>query len=426
MLNAQEGVAQHSEQTPLGIFCRKQIDRKYKSVIALKPELADSLVFCEALRRDRQASADISDAHQMRYELHEDSGGVYELELQSGHYQTLAQLLSNEPAVVAEKNFIGQTVKALAELTEKLHEKGIFHLCYAPRTVFVRKSDHIPLLLCHGSSFMGLKDQAAFYEGCEEFVAPEVLAGETPDERSDVYALAKLIEVLFASGDMPYEYKAVVKKATAEEPEKRYPSVNAMYKAIGEKRSMMRSLFMALAALVVAGLLVLFYIDLSPEATNVEFVDDNGLVRKADPFTIDYEEPVDYDENEYMDPETAAWMDSIDMQAMTDEEFKMLSDSVRSQVKLEEIFRRRFEQRATSKLAGLYSNSNMGSSESSFIANSKKVVDELMEYAGQLSEDTGLPKERTSSMATEIISQIQSQMMKNVTRYGSMTKSEEE
>ena len=69
-----------------------------------------------------------------------------------------------------------------------------------------------------------------------------MLAGETPDERSDVYSLGKLIEALFASGDMPYEYKTVVKKATAEEPEKRYPSVNAMYKAIGEKRSMMRSL----------------------------------------------------------------------------------------------------------------------------------------------------------------------------------------
>ena len=190
MLNAQEGVAQQQATLPLGIFYRKQIDKKYRHVVELKPWLADSPVFCDSLRRDQQLALSLKNPHQLRYELHEDSGGIYELEFQPGNYQTLAQLLSTNPAVVAEKNFIDETLAQLMDLTEQLHEQGVYHLCYAPQTVFVRKGDDSPLLLCHGSTLLGVKDQSRFYEGFEADVAPEVLAGEQPTVEKFAYQLA--------------------------------------------------------------------------------------------------------------------------------------------------------------------------------------------------------------------------------------------
>ena len=51
----------------------------------------------------------------MHYELHEDSGGLYELGLETGNYQTLSQLIFDNPAVVAQKGFVDQMVKSLID-----------------------------------------------------------------------------------------------------------------------------------------------------------------------------------------------------------------------------------------------------------------------------------------------------------------------
>ena len=426
MLNAQDGVAQHQESLPLGVFYRKQIGNKFRHVVDLKAWLTDSLVFCDGLRRDQQLALSLKSARQLRYELHEDSGGIYELELQPGNYQTLAQLLDANPAVVAQKGFIEQTLSGLMDLTEELHNQGVYHLCYAPQTVFVRKGDNAPLLLCHGSSFLALKDQAHLYEGFEQAVAPEVLAGEQPDERSDIFALGRLVEQLFASAQLPFEYKAVVKKATDEDPDRRFSSIHEMREAISRRRSVRRSAIVTGAALLLTALAVWLFFDLVPESSNVEFVDGNGINQKADPFSEDYDDPLVNDQDEYLDPEIALYLDSIGLDEMTDEEFHALADSVKQYTKVEEIFRRRFIQQAGSKLGALYSQSNLGSTESNFIARSQQVVDELMDYARKLGDEAGLPQDQAMSQASQIITRLQAEKQQSVTRYGSMTDSKDD
>ena len=329
MLKAQEGNGGNREEMLLGFFQRKQIDRKYKNVVVLKPELTDSLVFCEGLRRDQKLCMEVKDAHQLCYELREDSGGVYELELQSGNYQTLAQLLNENPAVVAVRDFIDQMTNALMELTEKLHEKGVYHLCYDPKNILIRKADNSPMLLCHGSSFLGMKNQKGFYAGYEDVVAPEVLADGEIDGRSDIYGIGRLIEKICNSGSLSYEYKGVVKKATAEDPQKRFSTIAEMRQALSKRRNLKRSLWLSLAAAVVAAVAVFLFFDLMPEASNVEFVDDNGLVTKGDPFSEEFDEPFEDDQPEYLDPEIELYMDSIGMDEMTDDEFHALADSVK-------------------------------------------------------------------------------------------------
>ena len=421
MLKAQEGNGGNREEMLLGFFQRKLIDRKYRNVVALKPELTDSLVFCEGLRNDQKLCMEVKDSHQLRYELHEDSGGIYELELEQGNYQTLSQLLNENPAMVAARGFLDQMTNALMDLTEKLHEKGVYHLCYDPKNILMRKGDNSPMLLCHGSSFMGMKDQKQFYAGYEDVIAPEVLEGGEIDGRSDIYGIGRLIEKICNSGSLSYEYKGVVKKATADDPQKRYSTIAEMRQALSKRRGMKRSLWLSLASLAVVAVAVFLFFDLMPEASNVEFVDDNGLVTKGDPFSEEFDEPFEDDQPEYLDPEIEIYMDSIGMDEMTDDEFHALADSVKQVARVEEIFRRRFEQRANSKLSGLYGNSSLGSSESDFISRSSTVMQELMDYAGELSEQTGLSKEQANSMATSIISRMQAEMQQGVTRYGSMT-----
>jgi len=82
MLNSQDGAATHREQLPFGVFYKKLIGRKYRNVLELKPELADSMVFCEALKNEQRITSAMTNRQQLHYELHEDSGGVYELEIE--------------------------------------------------------------------------------------------------------------------------------------------------------------------------------------------------------------------------------------------------------------------------------------------------------------------------------------------------------
>lgn len=421
MLNAREGGTQGIVELPLGALYKKKIEGKYHNVIELKPDLAEDLLFCEGLRRDQRTVKTVNHPQQLQYELWEENGVISELEFQSGNYLTLDQLLRDDPSVVARPGFMENAIKGMMELTEQLHSQGIYHLCFAQRTVFIRKSDNMPMLLWHGSSFAALKDKSVLFDDCEADVAPEVLEEGKMDERSDVFALGRFIEGLYASSSLPYELKGVVKKATDPDPDNRYPSVAAMREAMSKKRGMKRSLWTMVGALVVVGLLVFLYFDLTPESANVEFVDKKGAVQEKDPFSVEYDEPYNEEEEEYMDPEMEMYMDSMNVEPMSDDEVKRISDSLHVANDQEKIFRRRFEERAKQKIQSLYSSSNLGSSETNFISHSQQVMDELMNYATELSEQTGVPTDAGSVLASQIISNLQAQMQSGVKRYGSQT-----
>ena len=415
LLKAQESSAAFREQTPLGSIYKKQADRKFRCMLELKPDLADSLVFCEALRRDQKQTLTITDPRQMHYELHEDSGGIYELELEMGNYQTLTQLLKLNPAVVAQKGFISHTVESLMSFVELLHAQGIYHLCFAPTTVFMRKSDNTPMLLCHGSSFLQMKDATLLYKGFENFVAPEVLNGKKADERSDIYALGRFVEQLFDSGQMPMEYRVLVKKATATDPESRYSSVGEMRDALSKHHDTKRTAFMALAALAVVGLLIWAYFDLMPETTTIEFIDNNGLVDKPDPFSVEYEYEEDNSglDSSFDDPAVAYFLDSLGLDDLSEEE-ELPLDSAHAASKAEELFAKRFTRQAQSMLSKLYTKEQIGGTEAQFVSKSHEIIEELMNYAKELGKEAGMTPDAASTTALAIISRIQSQLVEKM------------
>lgn len=422
MLKNRDGAAVHKEQMFLGTFYRKQLDKKLHNIVELRPELADSLVISDGLRRDQQASFDFTDKHQLHYELHQDSGGIYELEIEQGNLVTLAQLLDSNPAVVTEKGFIDRIVGDLMTVTEKLNEQGIYQLCFDPRCIFLRKGDSAPLLLCHGSSFLAYKNQALLYSGFEQSVAPEVLAGGHADVRSDVFALGKLVEKLFESGGMTYEYKRMVSRATADIPEQRFQSIAEMRSSLTKTKGMKRTLITFLAAVAMVAILLFIYFDLVPESANIEFIDENGLRPSKDPFNEIYEDTSTYDATEYLDPDVAAYLDSVPANELSDAEW----DSVVHITNVEKIFNERFSRMAEQKLGRIYSAEQMGGSQSDFIANSQAAISELMEYARTEGRDCGLTPDQASTLADQIIGRIQAQKQGGITRFGSMTKSSDD
>lgn len=325
MLNAQEGLTPKREKLTIGEFYRKQIDGKYRFVVDLKSSLTDSIAFCEALKAEEQWSLHQRSKHQLHYASKQE-GNVLELELEGGNWQTLSQVMFANPAVVAQKGFVDQIVEGLMEAAQKLHADSVYHLCFAPQNIFLRKGDAMPMLLTHGSFYLSLGEQKDLYEGVENFMAPEVLAHGTIDERSDVYSLGKLIAFLYEQGSMPYEYKNVVKKATAENPDRRFKSIDEMQAALSQRRNTLRSVYALGATIVIALLCFWAYTEMMPTAGQMEFVDPVPQAVEGDPFDMPFD-PESLEDDTLMTTE----MDAIYQQ------------------KAEEIMRRREEREAEAK-----------------------------------------------------------------------------
>ena len=389
---------------PYGYFHKRQIDGKYSNFVEFLDELSDNILFAECLKKDCEVAAQISDRHQLHFTPNEEDGsnGIYAIAVEPGNYLTIGQLLNEVPSVVAQKGFLENTIKDLLQLTITLNEKGVQQVCFAPSNVFVRRNDYDVRLILHGSSFHRLGAEDTLYEGIEEYIAPEVLRGETPTDRSDVYGLGKFIEYLNASSGLPIYLKSIIKKATSENPEARYATVADFRKALSQRKATVKSAVMSLSAIAIALIIVGLFFTLTPDTEAVEFVK-----RVEEPIS---EELLD----EGFDPSTelGAAADSATIaKAIKDYQMKD-SDKIDEkklrefQAKGEAIFRKQFSKEAERILSGVYNKQSMSGGQKSFEEASSKAMGELVEKQIELSEHSSLPSEKSQRIASEIIEQI--------------------
>ena len=206
---------------PYGYFYKRLIDGKYSNFVEFHDEVADHVAFSNCVRTEAADMEKIGNKHQLHFVPNEGDGGVYAIAVEVGNFITFDQLLNENPAVIARESFAADTLRDLVEITELLNDKGIYHVCFAPCNVLARKNDSTVRLLCHGSFYAKL-DQETLYDGLEDYVAPEVLAGGEITARADVYSLAKFVGWLYHSAGLPLEWRHVIARATAEDPERRY------------------------------------------------------------------------------------------------------------------------------------------------------------------------------------------------------------
>ena len=389
---------------PFGYFHKRQIDGKYSNFVEFLDELSDNILFAECLRKDCEVVSQVHDKHQLHFtpNTNEGSDDIYAVAVEPGNYLTIEQLLNEMPSVVAKKDFIEETIKDLMVLTSALNEKGVQQVCFAPSNVFMRRNDNSVRLLLHGSPFhrMGMYD--TLYEGVENYIAPEVLRGEAPTDRSDVYGLAKFIEYINESSGLPIYLKSIISKATSENPEARYATVDEFRKAISQRKAAFRSGIMSACAIAIGLILVGLFFVLTPDTEVVEFVKP-------------VEEPISEELlDEGFDPSTelGAAADSATIaKAIKDYQMKD-SDKIDTkkirefEAKGEAIFRKQFRKEAERILSGVYNGRTMNGGQKSFEDASGKAMEELVEKQIELSEHSSLPSEKSQRIASEIIEQI--------------------
>lgn len=405
IVNAQDG-GTHRDLTPFGTLQREQIDKKYCQVLMLRKELADRRDFCSALECAQQQTFGMRMKQQLHFQLGKDEKGALRLELEPGNYQTFAQLLNLNPAVVAKSGFVDNVVESLFELLGQLHEQGVYAGCLSPQNVFIRKGDEMPMLMLYGSQLTAMADwQEAIFAAQKDFLAPELEEGEALTAASDVYSLGMLIEWLFQQGDMPYEYKKVVGKAKQTDASQRYASIEAMKADLAKMRMRKRSVFSFVGALVVVLLCFGLYFELMPEAENIEFVDPAPKEAEEDPFgqTFDPEESM-------LNEET----DSTDGDTVTLAERQMIDVYMK---KAEDIYRKQFAKEADRILSKVYNNERMNASEKSFMASSNAMRDELVKVQNELAVHAGISDDRAGRIATEVIDQLTKEKQEALDKY---------
>ena len=391
---------------PYGYFYKRLIEGKYSNFVEFHDEVADHVAFSNCVRTEAADMEKIGNKHQLHFVPNEGDGGVYAIAVEVGNFITFEQLLNENPAVLARESFAADTLCDLVEITELLNDKGIYHVCFAPCNVLARKNDSSVRLLCHGSFYAKL-DQETLYDGLEDYVAPEVLAGGEITARADVYSLAKFVSWLYHSAGLPFEWRHVIARATAEDPERRYSSVKEFYNALINYKNMRRTALVGFAAIAIALAIVGCYFYMLPQPEQMEYV---KAVEEPIPDDMLDEENLLYGLGADADSATIAnivanQMRMKDSLSIDEKEMKAY------QAKAEQIFRKQFTKEADRILSKVYNNKGMNLNEKDFMARSRSMTEELAKAEEKLAKEANLGNEKSQRIASEIIDQLTTKKM---------------
>ena len=386
---------------PYGYFYKRLIDGKYSNFVEFHDELTEDIFFGHCVKAECEAIGSIDHKNQLHFST--DGGdGVFAIAVEVGNYQTLEQLLNDNPAIVARDEFLSTTLKSLFDLTSTLNNKDIYHVCYAPSNILMRKNDNSVRLLCHGSFYKKV-DVDLLYEGVEDYVAPEVFDRGVIDSRTDVYSLGKLISYLYHSAGMPFELKPIIAKATDADPDKRYSSVEDLEAAINKAHIVKRAGLLGIAAFSIALIVVGMFFYMLPSPDVMEYVKP---VDEPIPDEM-LEEDMDALLGIGADTDSATIAQIIKQQQHLKDSLGMSEGKMREYTaKAEEIFRKQFTKAAEGIISKVYNNDQMNGSEKDFAINADRMTRELVTKKDEIMKSTAISSERAEAIANKVIEQL--------------------
>ncbi len=402
MLEQREVKKTSKIRMPYGYFYKRLIDGKYSNFVQFHDELTEDIFFGHCVKAESDAVASIDHKTQLHFSTNGEDDGVFAIAVEVGNYQTLEQLLNDNPAIVARNEFMSATLKTLFDFTAFLNSKGIYHVCFAPSNILMRKTDNAVRLLCHGSFYKKV-DVDLLYEGVEDYIAPEVFDRGEIDARTDVYSLGKLISYLYNSAGMPFELKPVIKKATDADPDKRYASVEDFEAAINRAQTLKRTGLLGAAALAIALTIVGLFFYTLPSPDDMEYVKP---IEEPVPDEM-IEEDMDALLGIGADTDSATIAQIVKQQQHMKDSLGLSEGKMREyKSKAEEIFRKQFTKAAEQIISKVYNKDQMNGSEKDFTLKAQKMTEELVAKKDEIKKSTAISADRAEAIADKIIEQL--------------------
>ncbi len=205
------------------IYAATRFGRKY-ILKALAEHYRQSTPHVELLRKEFSIGVSLDHPNIVRLLDfgHMDSIGWY-IQMEYIDGITLDQFLETKPSATTRRHILFQILDALSFL----HERQIIHRDIKPSNILITRNGSAVKLIDFGVS--DTDDYVTFKQpaGSMAYIAPEQLAGKTIDNRADIYAVGKIINLLF-----PHRYKYIVRSCTRVKPAERYSSCVQVVRAI--------------------------------------------------------------------------------------------------------------------------------------------------------------------------------------------------
>ena len=205
------------------IYIATRFGRRY-ILKALSEPYRESTPHIELLRKEFSIGVGVDHPNIVRlldFGYMESIGWYIQMEYIDGI--TLEQFLETKPSVAVRRRLLNQLLDALSFL----HERQIIHRDIKPSNILITRNGSSVKLIDFGVS--DTDDYAIFKQpaGSMAYIAPEQLAGKTIDNRADIYAVGKIINLLF-----PHRYKYIVRTCTRVNPADRYSSCAQIVQSI--------------------------------------------------------------------------------------------------------------------------------------------------------------------------------------------------
>ncbi len=222
----------------------------------LKTEHVGDIRYQEALRKEFETGYRLEHPNLVRY-LSLDNNSIL-MEYVDG--ETLSQRIASHPDYFKNRKNTDKFVRQLLDVLGYLHSHQVLHLDLKPDNILLTHiNDDVKLIdlgCCYTDTFTDTTGRT------ESYAAPEQLAGNETDVRTDIYALGKILELL----PNHHIYNKVIARCTAENPSDRYQSITEVAKAINNKSISNHILYVLLALLLVVAVIVFVLLSQGKEA----------------------------------------------------------------------------------------------------------------------------------------------------------------
>lgn len=215
----------------------------------LKPELRSHPQYVAALQKEFETGYSLEHPHLVHYAAKAADGIL--MDYIDG--ETLHQFVEHHPDYFHHRKHADRFLHQLLSVVGYLHEHQIVHLDLKPDNILITRVGNdvklIDLGFCYTDSYtdtMGRTDKYAAPE--QNDVSSQV------DARTDIYAIGRILQTLPCANF----YKRIIRRCTAQEPGKRFQSVDDIRRNMRLPASLVR-VFLPVFLLLVAILLVFMF-----------------------------------------------------------------------------------------------------------------------------------------------------------------------
>ncbi len=203
----------------ISICCKAKRDGKWFMLKALKPDIADSPMVKTMWDKEFDYAYNCDHPNIARTYGREYVSGLGECIIQEYiDGLTLKEFISAKYITVLRAERI---IKELCSALGYIHCKQIVHRDLRPENIMITNNGNHVKLIDFG--FADSNDSAVIKApaGTPKYVSPEVMAGEVPDGRSDIYAVGVLINDMF-NGCPKGVFKKIARRCLMENRSERY------------------------------------------------------------------------------------------------------------------------------------------------------------------------------------------------------------